>query len=60
MPYANKVKVLNIGPKNIPTKKKEQLHMDVIQTTKICSAGLEKQGKFSSAESLRENIRKLY
>ena len=28
--------------------------MDVIQTTKICAADLEKQGKFSSTDSLRK------
>lgn len=53
------MKVLNLGPKFILTKNIERLYMDVVQTTKICAADLEKQGKFSLAESLCQNIRKI-
>ena len=33
--------------------------MDIIQTTEICALDLEREGKFSIAESLRQNISRI-
>ena len=33
--------------------------MDIIQTTGICALDLEREGKFSIAESLRQNINRI-
>ena len=33
--------------------------MDIIQTTEICALDLEREGKFSIAESLRQNINRI-
>ena len=52
----NKIKLLNLGPKFVPMENRKRPHMDIIQTTEICTLDLEWEGKFSIAESLRQNI----
>ena len=32
----NKIKVLNLGPKFLPTENRKRPYMDIIQTTEIC------------------------
>ena len=55
----NKIKLLNLGPKFVPTENRKRPYMDIIQTTEICALDLEREGKFSIAESLRQNITEL-
>ena len=38
---------------------KKRPYMDVIQTAEICALDLEHEGKFSIAESLRQNISRI-
>ena len=47
---------MNLGPKFVPTENRKRPYMDIIQTTEICALDLEREGKFSIAESLRQNI----
>ena len=55
----NKIKFLNLGPKFVPMENKKRPYMDVIQTAEICALDLEHDGKFSIAESLRQNISRI-
>ena len=55
----NKTKLLNLGPKFVPTENKKRPYMDIIQTTETCALDLEREGKFSIAESLRQNISRI-
>ena len=57
--YENKIKLLNLDPKFVPTENRKRPYMDIIQTTEICALDLEREGKFSIAESLRQNITEL-
>ena len=50
------MKLLNLGPQFVPTENRKRLYMDIIQTTEICALDLEREGKFSIVESLRQNI----
>ena len=45
----NTIKVLNLGPKFVPTQNRKRPYMDIIQTAKICALDLEHEGKFSIA-----------
>ena len=55
----NKIKILNLGPKFVPTENRKTLYLDIIQTTEICALDLEQERKFSVAESLRQNISRI-
>ena len=55
----NEIKLLNLGPKFVPTENRKRPYMGIIQTTEICTLDLEREGKFSIAESLRQNINKI-
>ena len=55
----NKIKLLNLGPKFVPTKDRTRPYMDITQTAEICALDLEREGKFSIAESLRQNISRI-
>ena len=55
----NKIKPLNLGPKFVPTENRKRPYIDIIQTTEICALDLEREGKFSIAESLRQNISRI-
>ena len=44
----NKVKLLNLGPKFVPTEDRTRPYMDITQTTEICALDLEREGKFSN------------
>ena len=55
----NKIKLLDLGPKFVPTENRKRPYMDIIQTTEICTLDLEREGKFSIAESLRQNISRI-
>ena len=55
----NEIKLLNLGPKFVPTENRKRQYMDIIQTIEICALDLEREGKFSIAESLRQNISKI-
>ena len=57
--YENKIKLLNLDPKFVPTENRKRPYMDIIQTTEICALDLEREGKFSIAESLRQNINRI-
>ena len=45
----NTIKVLNLGPKFVPTQNRKRPYMDIIQTAKTCALDLEHEGKFSIA-----------
>ena len=53
----NKIQVLNLRPKFVPTYSKQQPCMDIIQTTEICALQLENDGYFEKAERLRQDVR---
>ena len=55
----NKIKLLNLGPTFVPKEKKKRPYMDVIQTKETCALDLEREGKFSIAESRRQNISRI-
>ena len=55
----NKAKLFNLGPKSVPTENRKRTYMDIIKTTEICALDLEREGKFSIAESLRQNISRI-
>ena len=55
----NKIKLLNLGPKFVPTENKKRPYTDIIQTTEICALELQREGKFSIVESLRQNISRI-
>ena len=55
----NKKKLLNLGPKFVPMENRKRPYMDIIQTAEICPLDLEWEGKFSVAESLRQNISRI-
>ena len=55
----NKIKLLNLSPKFVPTENRKRPYIDIIQTTKICALDLERDVIFSVAESLRENISRI-
>ena len=40
----NKIKLLNLGPKFVPTENRKRPYMDIIQTTEICALDLEREG----------------
>ena len=42
----NKIQVLNLRPKFVPTYSKQQPCMDIVQTTEICALQLENDGYF--------------
>ena len=54
----NKIKLLKLDPKFVPTENSKGPYMDIIQATEICALDLERAAKFSIAESLRQNISK--
>ena len=57
--HENKIKLLNLAL-NLYLRKSEKDHtLDIIQTTEICALDLERERKFSVAESLRQNIRRI-
>ena len=45
----NKIQLLNLGPKFVPTYNKQPPYMDIIQTTEICVLELENDGYFEKA-----------
>ena len=49
----NKIKLLNLGPKFVPTENRKRPYIDIIRTTEMFALDLEWEGKFSVAESLR-------
>ena len=55
----NKIKLLNLGPKFVPTENKKRPYMDILQITGICALDLEREGTFSFVESLRQNISRI-
>ena len=55
----NKIKLLNLGPKFVPSENGKRPCMDIIQTTEICVLDLKQERKFSIAESLRQNISRI-
>ena len=55
----NKIKLLNLGLKFVPMENRKRPEMDIIQTAEICALHLEWEGKFSIAESLRQNISRI-
>ena len=55
----NKIKLLNLGPKFVPTENRKRPYKGIIQTTEICALDFEREGKFSFAKSLRQNIRRI-
>ena len=55
----NKIKFLSLGLKFVPTGNRMRPYMDITQTTEICALDLELEGKFSIAESLRQNISRI-
>ena len=55
----NKIKLLNLGPKFVPTETRKRPYMDIIQTTEICALDLKREGKFNIAESLRQNMSRI-
>ena len=55
----NKTQFLNLGPKFVPTYKKHQPYMDIIQTTEICALELENDRYFEKAERLRQGVSKI-
>ena len=52
----NKVKRLHLGPKFVPKENRKRSYMDIIQLTEISALYLEREGKFSGAESPWQNI----
>ena len=42
----NKTKLLNLGPKFVPTENRKRPYIDIVQTTEICALDLEREGKF--------------
>ena len=50
---------MNLGPKFVPMEKRKRPCIKIAQTTKIRALDLEREGKFSVAESLRQNISKI-
>ena len=55
----NKIQLLNLGPKFVPTYNKQRPYMDIIQTTEICALELENDGYFEKAERLRQGVSKI-
>ena len=55
----NKMQLLNLGPKFVPTYNKQRPYMDIIQTTEICALELENDGYFEKAERLRQGVSKI-
>ena len=55
----NKIKLLNLGLKFVPMENRKRPEMDIIQTAEIRALDLEWEGKFSIAESLRQNISRI-
>ena len=49
----NKIKLLNLSPKFVPTERRQRPYMDIIQTTESCALDLEREGKFSITGSLQ-------
>ena len=49
-------KLLNLGPKFIPTGNRKITCIDIFQTTEVYALDLEHERKFSVAKSLRQNI----
>ena len=55
----NKVKLLNLGPKFASAANRKGPYMNIIPITEICALDLEREGKFSVAESLRQTISRI-
>ena len=55
----NKIKLLNLGSKFVPTENRKRPYMYIIQATEICALDLEREGKFNVAESLRQNTSRI-
>ena len=55
----NKIKLLRLGLKFVPTGNRKRPYIDIIQTTEICALDLEREGKYSATESLRQNISRI-
>ena len=43
----NKIKLLNLGPKFVPTKNRKRSCKDIIPITENCALDLEQEGQFS-------------
>ena len=56
----NKIRLLNLGPKFVPTDNRQPLFMDIIQTTKIGELELENDGYSEKAERLRQGLARYY
>ena len=50
---------MSLGPKFVPTENGKKPYMEIIQTKKTCALDLQPEGKFSVAELLRQNIRRI-
>ena len=55
----NKIQLLNLSPKFVPTYNKQRPYMDIIQTIEICGLELENDGYFEKAERLRQDVSKI-
>ena len=55
----NKMQLLNLGPKFVPTYNKQPPGLDIIQTTEICALELKNDGYFEKAERLRQGVSKI-
>ena len=50
----NKIQLLNLGPKFVPTYNKQPPYKDIIQTTEICVLELENDRFFEKVKRLRQ------
>ena len=57
--HENKIKLLNIGPKFVLTEYRKRPYMDIIQNAEICALDLDREGKFSVVELLRQNVTRI-
>ena len=55
----SKIKLLNLGSKFVPKECRKRPYMDIIQTIEICALDLERKGKFSVAELVRQDISRI-
>ena len=55
----NKIRVLDLNSKFVPTYNRRRTYMDIIQTTDICALELENDGYFKKAERSQQGVRKI-
>ena len=55
----NKVKLLNLGSKFLPTENRKRPYMDIIQTKQICALDIEREVKLSVGESSLQNTSRI-